>query len=520
MRNVPTIVWPDNPLTKNGGLYPHVIKDSVVVAGPSLIEYMRHQRMPIQLNWNDLQFLTQTEDYQKILGCDWYTEEHLSWVPGFCIRRSLDFTVGDNTGQPLWQQIKVAFHACPIRMSEDKPRMTCSAVYFLKKYYGIELTDDMTKELYGKITGDLSWKYKDYTFKLHHGDAPDAAEVITRVYTNVPPVGSITNPSVLGSCMRRERWSSQWGTIGIGGDFPHPASVYAVAPLGIAWLENTVGKTVARTLVNLKTKMFHRVYSYAPGGMDSSGAAHREAQNLEDYFRHLLVQEGFTSSYDTLLGVKLKIHRIPGTDLCVAPYLDCDYQSVDPDTLEVSDGGYLWTNHNPPVQQCAGEIIECADCGAQLLPHEVHEGSDGEYYCEDHLVENTTICCHCGEVINMDNDSYYTYGDGHLCYSCYDNYYFTCEDCDEIYPNDDLHCADGRSYCESCFDSMYVYCDECGEPVERNMVCGTPDCDTLCESCFDNAWYRCDECSTVVPLDDVVDGLCPDCQPKEQTNEC
>ena len=476
--------------------------------------------MPTQINWDYLQFLSHTTDYQKLLACDWYTEMNLSGVAGFCIRRSIDFTVGDNSGQPLWQQIRVGFHACPIRLSEGKPRMTCSLVYFTRKYLSIELTDEMAKELYGKITGDHSWKYKDYTFRLHHGDAPDAAEVITRVYTKVPTKGTTTNPSVLGSCMRKERWSSQWGTIGIGGDFPHPASAYAVAPLGIAWLENTEGETVARTLVNLETKKFHRTYPYAPEGLDSISAAEREATNLDDYFRHLLVQEGFTSSYDTLLGVKLKIHRIPGTDLCVAPYLDCDYQYVDPDTLEVSDEGYQWTNHNPPVQQCAGEIICCADCGEQLLPHEVHEGSDGEYYCGDHVVNNTIICSHCGGAIYMDRDRYCSYGDGHLCEYCYEHHYFTCDDCGEIYPIDDLRSADDQSFCPDCFDRSYVYCDDCGEPVERNMVYGTPNGDTLCESCFDNAWYRCDECSTVVPLDDVVDGLCERCQPKEQTNEC
>ena len=66
-----------------------------------------------------------------------------------------------------------------------------------------------------------------------------------------------------------------------------------------------------------------------------------------------------------------------------------------------------------------------------------------------------------------------------ICTDAYQQGYFTCDDCEEVYHMDDQHCFDYRSnvYCDSCYDNVSSYCDECDT---------TNHCDDDCDCSHDS----------------------------------
>jgi hypothetical protein len=129
------------------------------------------------------------------------------------------------------------------------------------------------------------------------------------------------------------------------------------------------------------------------------------------------------------------------------------------------------------------EVIYCYECGRELQEQDtVYYTRDGEHICEDCRDDYYTCCEDCDElvptedIIAVDNDSRYVCEDcaseystcDHcgglfsvygiavstdyitLCDSCYNNYYFTCAGCDEVFHIDNGECIGDYMYCESC----------------------------------------------------------------------
>lgn len=512
---VPYIIWPDNPLPLHGGLYPHRVLIDGKFLNDMITGYLRSQRLPQTLRWDDLCNMEYTTSYNRAISLGWWCDGEPDWVTWFMLRRTLEITCEPKPGSPAWQNMRVYYHSDPFRWSNNKPRMTCSLTYFLQRYFKLEVTDAMLKEVYGIITGDMTEEFSSqFTFVIKDGTDDDAPEVFTHVYTHPKP-GTCTNPSVLGSCMRYETWDTDFGTI--GRDFPHPSTVYAVRPLALAYLHDSDGLTVARALVNMENKQFHRVYSWAPSNTDSVEVA---ASKLADYFSDLLRGEGYSRGDDVLKGVALRINPIPRTDLCVAPYIDGEYQCFDGDVI--SDAGYLWRYHNPPIQQYRGEECYCESCGESILPlPENYCENDGNYYCSDHMPdENTLTCCNCGESFSEDDD-HWIYDGEPLCQHCFDNNYGCCAACgDVIHESDTMYAEDDR-WCNHCFDRRFVICTHCGDSIRIGSHYETPDGEHCCSDCFYDRYQTCNNCDTTYDSDDVIDGLCPECRPQEleATNE-
>lgn len=511
------IVWPDNPILKNGGMYPHVVAYGSFweEPGPALSDYLRAQRMPSVINWSSLRAANETQSASLINGLSWVNTCHPSPIVWYILRKTMEITCEPKEGCPPWQCLKVAYHVCPIRLSEGKPRLTSSFTYFMQKYFGVSVTDDNLRDVYVTITGDLSMKFKAFTFHLVDGSEDDAPEVFTRVYTTVPDSCASINPSVTGSCMRRREWLTGWGSIGINRDHPHPVTAYCVEPLALAWLENSEGETVARVLVNTENKQIHRVYRWAP---TDDGSPSRYASELEDHLVNQLATLGYTRGSEVLEGVVLRINKIPRTNLCVAPYLDGDYSYINPETMMVSDGGYIWHHHNPPIQQYSGEIFECCDCGEQIFPGDEHE-VDGGIYCSEHVPDSREYCCACNRL--LDPDEGYTCDDGRLCESCYCDNYFTCCVCDEVHHQDDERVAEDDSYCPHCFDRRFISCCHCDTAVRLGEQYLTPVGFHCCSDCFDERYAVCEGCDETFEHDDLTDGRCSSCTPTEleATNE-
>lgn len=62
--------------------------------------------------------------------------------------------------------------------------------------------------------------------------------------------------------------------------------------------------------------------------------------------------------------------------------------------------------------------------------------------------------CHCcGETFENESDGRYDVHDNWVCEDCVDSEYHYCDDCGDLYPNDELEEIDGYYYCENCVEN-------------------------------------------------------------------
>jgi hypothetical protein len=93
--------------------------------------------------------------------------------------------------------------------------------------------------------------------------------------------------------------------------------------------------------------------------------------------------------------------------------------------------------------------LSCEDCGNLVREEDIIAIDDGARYVCELCADNYYTCDHCRGLFSPDHitvDTYYIT----LCSDCYDDYYFTCEDCGEVYHVDDSRYIDDCVYCESC----------------------------------------------------------------------
>lgn len=110
---------------------------------------------------------------------------------------------------------------------------------------------------------------------------------------------------------------------------------------------------------------------------------------------------------------------------CCGHLFDDDEETLSVDNYDFCD------------EDCANEYgyHYCDQCG-ELSYCSV--GVDGQYFC-NHLcaeIYGYRFCTHCDDWVHRDY-TYITHDDDVICYNCYNDHYFTCEHCDEIYHDDD-----------------------------------------------------------------------------------
>ena len=160
----------------------------------------------------------------------------------------------------------------------------------------------------------------------------------------------------------------------------------------------------------------------------------------------------------------------------------------------------------------------CGCTGEELFELEI----DGEIktVCRDCAEQAGFVqCADCEEWVPED-EIYYTHDGDPICQDCYDDNYFTCEECGEIHNVDDM-VAVNRNYsdecyvCEDCAENDYYRCDACGEYVSRRHLTYDGNL-TICDDCSDN-YTQCADCDAVVHVDnayydeDSGYSYCPDC---------
>ena len=158
----------------------------------------------------------------------------------------------------------------------------------------------------------------------------------------------------------------------------------------------------------------------------------------------------------------------------------------------------------------ANENMICQECGCadeQLFELEI----DGEtkLVCADCARDLGFVRCDdCGEWVPED-ESYVTADGETICESCYEDNYFTCDDCGEIHHNEDLIVVDPchryeQCVCSDCAERHYYRCDDCGEYFsDRNVHIGNNDV-AICDDCWDRGgWSVCEDCENIVSDDEI-----------------
>ena len=101
---------------------------------------------------------------------------------------------------------------------------------------------------------------------------------------------------------------------------------------------------------------------------------------------------------------------------------------------------------------CPECVAECDGCGETRTADEImtpyrHDRIPMRALCP----ECRTECSHCGEELDMeDSNNVAGPGGDTLCGACYDNHYYTCEDCCDVIHRDDAFHRDSGTFCASC----------------------------------------------------------------------
>lgn len=145
---------------------------------------------------------------------------------------------------------------------------------------------------------------------------------------------------------------------------------------------------------------------------------------------------------------------------------------------------------------------------------------------EENEMDAERCCADCGEKI-AEGDEFYETADGRIiCERCYEDSYFTCEDCGDIYPMDDaVSINDGEMYvCQDCADDTgnYHHCVSCDEYFTSRSrgyyKLANGDC--VCDRCADGNIEECNDCGEYFWIDDMEEDedcwgntiyFCPNC---------
>ena len=327
--------------------------------------------------------------------------EELIYMPlnEYVVVSTMELFIRDSNN-PTWQNIRVRYYRNLYDLIHSRPKVSLSMQGFIRRFFNREVTDEELKDIYELfIVPDLERNELDLdSLEFHYiqGDEPNAAEVITKAYTNVDrrcDTWGDYYPSPLGSCMRHTEWYADYDVndyfyIGTTDqcDYSHPVVAYATKDIGFAWLTDSNGFTVARTLVNLTARDENyaglptavRVYACCLSSDPDETTRKEHWDELADHLiEKLKAHLGHPVSVDEdrgLLDCTVNPQYM-GKGLWVAPYIDGDHKSVDLDTFRVVSCAYeanygrtiKCDGHNPPV---AEEIlgVQCRQCG-QLLSH-------------------------------------------------------------------------------------------------------------------------------------------------------
>lgn len=165
---------------------------------------------------------------------------------------------------------------------------------------------------------------------------------------------------------------------------------------------------------------------------------------------------------------------------------------------------------------CEQEGKPCAGCN-----NPIEEGDDvviygGLRYCSSCVQRTFSRCEHCGEM--RPNHSIYLIEGQAYCSVCADDLFWWCEGCEEYhsYESEEPISVYGDYFCESSCERLFVLCSDCGNYYERDDIVETEDGETYCYHCSPQNVGQCEECSKIYSITDLTEVndwylVCPEC---------
>ena len=171
-------------------------------------------------------------------------------------------------------------------------------------------------------------------------------------------------------------------------------------------------------------------------------------------------------------------------------------------------------------ESCALDRYEKCDlCGQYACSNDLKYVED-KNVCLWCLSEKYVLCPHCGDFFSLSNAV--KFHGIYMCRECRKEYYEECEICHKSVETDELTDVNGngdnRRVCPECLKAQFFTCDDCEEIFPREQLHHFDDKD-LCRECMENYLEECDICHQHVEeekLADVVVGgqyqrACPEC---------
>lgn len=141
--------------------------------------------------------------------------------------------------------------------------------------------------------------------------------------------------------------------------------------------------------------------------------------------------------------------------------------------------------------------LYCINCG-HIWEYENEYTYTGKLVCDD--CEPYIYCSSCDEYVQADRVCELYYG-GYLCPYCFEEYAAYCDNCGELFYEDDLYSIsnDNYLYCKNCFDEYARCCEECNEYFPEHELEEIEIIDyghiEVCQDCIERYFDICSNCN-------------------------
>jgi hypothetical protein len=208
------------------------------------------------------------------------------------------------------------------------------------------------------------------------------------------------------------------------------------------------------------------------------GYAHKLSQSIGDV--NLVHPDGLINSYN----MAINTHDLIASDYTHVPYLDTFNRYTELDqtlsNFKRYDTLLQETDGSDSENIITAPIYKCTHCGERAVNT---EDELCEYCMDNHYT--WVDCCEC-RVLN--DDVYWVESeDRYICGNCYDYSYFTCNECGNIYDNNN----NINGYCSDCAANIFYRCQNCGDYIENAIKINY---EYYCSDCAANIFDQCEKC--------------------------
>lgn len=177
-------------------------------------------------------------------------------------------------------------------------------------------------------------------------------------------------------------------------------------------------------------------------------------------------------------------------------------------------GQWVCEHHDTNVCSTCGERYlvsdgECPTCSQHFVCYDCREEKTGlrhtyqdRLICETCYDDNYFTCDECGDITHSDDGTYVERDERYLCNVCYDDRYTDCSNCHTSTPNEDVYEIGSNFYCNSCFDEVGGTCERCGTGAYNDDLYSVHvnedgDEESWCNNCTDRYATLCNECDDI-----------------------